>query len=411
MTRFSSFKKNINPIAKITIKLSLLIATLFIFVGIVIITNILVRQLSIQDQRLMQTYVEIYRYYLSPDATNYEEMFFFLEAITPSVTFPIVATDLDGEPLQDYSLYTLNTDIDKYKTIEEQRQYLLKLISEMEENYEPILVYDSEGNVISKFYYKHSKLVDLLKLFPIVSLIIISIIVGVVYVAINLMRNNEQSKIWVGMARETAHQLGTPLSSLLAWLEILRFNKTEPDMIEKTTNEIENDLHRLNTIATRFSKIGSSPDKKIIEIDKVINEVANYYEKRLPNLVGQIQIKRTFEGRKEILANSTLISWVFENLIKNAAEAIEEKGGIIEISTQELSTKKMLILVKDNGKGMSKKMKLQIFEPGFTTKKRGWGIGLSLVKRIVEEYHSGKVYVKDSFAKKGTTFAIELPYE
>ena len=131
----------------------------------------------------------------------------------------------------------------------------------------------------------------------------------------------------------------------------------------------------------------------------------------MPNLVGQIQIKRTFEGRKEILANSTLISWVFENLIKNAAEAIEEKGGIIEISTQELSTKKMLILVKDNGKGMSKKMKLQIFEPGFTTKKRGWGIGLSLVKRIVEEYHSGKVYVKDSFAKKGTTFAIELPYE
>ena len=281
----------------------------------------------------------------------------------------------------------------------------------MEKNYKPILVYDNSGNVISKFYYSHSNLVEVLKLFPFVSIILISTIVGFGYFALASIRNNEQSKIWIGMARETAHQLGTPLSSLLAWLEILRNNKDDKEMINITTNEIENDLNRLNTIAIRFSKIGSKPDKKNINIDNIIEEVANYYEKRLPHISKKVTINRSFTGRTKIFANPMLMTWVFENLIKNAAEAMEGKVGNIEISTQEISNKKILILVKDTGKGMTKKMKFQIFDPGFTTKKRGWGIGLNLVKRIIEEYHNGKIYVKESNLKKGTTFAIELPFE
>ena len=399
------------PIFNLTIKITLLIAMSSVFIGIIFYSNILIKQLIEREKSIMQSYVEIYRYYLSPNASNYENMFFFLESITPSIVFPIITTDLEGEPLQDYSLYTLNTDVEKYKTIEKQRAYLLKLIKKMEKNYKPILVYDNSGNVISKFYYSHSNLVEVLKLFPFVSIILISTIVGFGYFALASIRNNEQSKIWIGMAREKAHQLGTQLSSLLAWLEILRNNKDDKEMINITTNEIENDLNRLNTIAIRFSKIGSKPDKKNINIDNIIEEVANYYEKRLPHISKKVTINRSFTGRTKIFANPMLMTWVFENLIKNAAEAMEGKVGNIEISTQEISNKKILILVKDTGKGMTKKMKFQIFDPGFTTKKRGWGIGLNLVKRIIEEYHNGKIYVKESNLKKGTTFAIELPFE
>ena len=400
-----------SPIFKLTLKIILFVSIVSVFIGMILYTNILIKHLIDREKTIMQSYVQIYHFYLSPDANNYEEMFFFLESITPSIAFPIVTTDINGEPLQDYSLYTLNTDVEKYKTQEEQREYLLNLIKDMEKSYKPILVYDHEGNVISKFYYSHSNLIEMLKYFPFISLILISAIIGIGYFALAAERNNEQSKIWIGMARETAHQLGTPLSSLLAWIEILKTNKDDPSMIDYAANEIENDLNRLNTIAIRFSKIGSLPDKKMIDIDKTIEEVTSYYEKRLPHISNKVTISKSFSGRTQIYANNMLMTWVFENLIKNAAEAMEGQNGQIDISTHELSSKKLLILVKDTGKGMTKKMRFQIFEPGFTTKKRGWGIGLNLVKRIIEEYHNGKVYVKESTLKKGTTFAIELPYD
>ncbi len=403
------FDKISSPFAKITIKAGLLITMLIVFIGTVIFSNVLVNHIVKQENSIMHTYMDIYRYYLTKN--NYEDMLFFLESVTPAVTFPIIITDSEDEPIQDYDAFSLNTEVYKYKTIEKKREYLLKLIKIMHDNYEPILVLDDDGNINSKFYYTHSKLVEHLKIFPIISALAISIIIGIGYFAFTSARNNEQSKVWVGMARETAHQLGTPLSSLLAWLELLRFNKTQPKLIEETADEIEKDINRLNTIAVRFSKIGSLPDKKNIDIKLVIEEVASYYEKRLPHNTSRVDINTTFHGRTELVANNILLSWVFENLIKNAAEAMEGADGTIDISTTEISSKKILILIKDSGKGMSKKMRIQIFEPGFTTKKRGWGIGLNLVKRIVEEYHSGKIYVKDSSLRKGTTFAIELSFE
>jgi len=234
-------------------------------------------------------------------------------------------------------------------------------------------------------------------------------IIGIGYIAFSSAKDSEQSRIWVGMAREAAHQLGTPISSLLAWIELLKLNKSYPEMIENVSSEIENDVERLNIIATRFSKIGSLPDIKPTNIAEKINEVCNYYEKRLPNLARKVTINRKYENPLIINANEILIGWVFENLIKNAFEAMDGKNDEITIYSNRLSNKKLQILVKDTGKGMNAKLKLQIFEPGFTTKKRGWGIGLNLVKRIIEEYHLGKIYVKESAPNKGTTFAIELP--
>ena len=211
------------------------------------------------------------------------------------------------------------------------------------------------------------------------------------------------------MAKEAAHQLGTPLSSLLAWLEIIKFSSDDPQAVTETASEMEKDIQRLNTIAIRFSKIGSTPDKELINISKLIDNVCNYYDKRLPHLGKKIEIIRSLDDRIFVEVNIDLFAWVIENLLKNAAEAIEEKTGQIYIFMRVIPNNKIFIFVKDTGKGMTQKLKRQLFTPGFTTKKRGWGLGLSLCKRIVEEYHDGKIYVKESIIGKGTTFAIEIP--
>jgi len=176
-----------------------------------------------------------------------------------------------------------------------------------------------------------------------------------------------------------------------------------------TANELESDINRLSIIATRFSKIGSAPDLKPIDISEKIDEVILYYERRLPNLSGKIDIYKQYDANIIIKGNDMLISWVFENLIKNGVEAMEGNKGEMTLKIEKISNRLIQILISDTGKGMTTKMKYHIFEPGYTTKKRGWGIGLSLVKRIIEEYHHGKIYVKESIIGKGTTFAIELP--
>jgi signal transduction histidine kinase len=211
------------------------------------------------------------------------------------------------------------------------------------------------------------------------------------------------------MAKEAAHQLGTPLSSILAWIEIMKMNSADPELIEEYLGEMQNDIDRLNKITIRFSKIGSMPEMKKENLADLIDFVTVYFEKRLPNLGKRIQIKKKLDHSIETKLNHDLMEWVFENLIKNAAESIDSKDGLVEISLNN-SKKSILIQVKDNGKGMSNFIRRQVFNPGFTTKKRGWGLGLSLTKRIVEEYHKGRIYIKESVPGKGTIFIVELPH-
>jgi signal transduction histidine kinase len=276
----------------------------------------------------------------------------------------------------------------------------------------PIELYDPKtGNVLQKVYYTHSSLVDKLQYFPLVAILIISVYVFIGYLAFSTTRNHEQSKIWVGMAKEAAHQMGTPLSSLMAWMEILKYGKEEPETINSTLGEMENDVSRLSTIATRFSKIGSLPEKELFDLAELVENVCVYFDKRLPHLGKKVEIVRNFTGPKMAMVNKDLIAWVFENLLKNAAEAIESKSGTITISMREITGNKIYVYVKDNGKGMQPKYKKTVFYPGFSTKKRGWGLGLSLSKRIIEEYHSGKIYIKETVSGKGTTFAIEIPVD
>jgi len=402
------FKRIIIPIAKWQIKAFLAISAFSIVIAVIFFTQVLVDELIQNEQKIINLYSNTYKHYSDP-TKNFENLIFFLDEITPTITFPVIMTDANDEPIEDFASYTLNINLDKSMSIEEQRMFLKRYIQRMAQNYPPIIMGDEEGIVLQKFYYTHSDMIDRLKFFPFIALITIAAFISIGYVAFSSLRKNEQSKVWVGMAREAAHQLGTPLSSLLAWIEILRYSKDDPTAIEDTLSEMGNDVNRLQIITNRFSKIGSMPEKVRLDLTELIENVSIYFEKRLPHLDRKVDIVRDINEPIYINANTDLLAWVFENLLKNAAEAIEDKSGNIRISAQLIRNKYTLVFVSDNGKGLSAKIKRQIFYPGFTTKKRGWGLGLSLARRIVEEYHNGKIYVKDTAIGKGTTFAVEIP--
>ncbi|MGA1435759.1 MAG: sensor histidine kinase, partial [Candidatus Kapaibacteriota bacterium] len=306
----------------------------------------------------------------------------------------------------------LNIDIDTslvpYR-VKIQEKKLVDLLKTMSETYPPILIKDADGLMLGKIYYTNSALIRQLQLLPYIEIIIVSAFVLIGYIAFSYVRRTEESNVWVGMAKEAAHQLGTPLSSLLGWLEILRLNNDNPSTVQETAKEMENDLHRLNTIANRFSKIGSEPTKKRENISEIVEKVCAYMEKRVPHLGKKVVIERNLEDDIHVLANGELLEWVFENVLKNGVESIESQNGLITVAMSKLVKGKVIITLKDNGKGMPGQIRRRIFEPGFTTKKRGWGLGLSLSKRIVDRYHDGKIFVKDSTVGRGTTFVIELP--
>lgn len=278
-------------------------------------------------------------------------------------------------------------------------EYLKKQLAIMKEQNEPILIsYDGKNK--QYIYYRDSDLLNKLTYYPLALILILVLFLAVIYLFYSSNKAAETNKLWTGMAKETAHQIGTPLSSLLGWISILKMEKVDETYID----EIEKDVHRLNTIANRFSKIGSIPELKKENVVTITKQSFDYLESRSSK-----QISFSFSSTKNEIytnLNTELFGWVIENLIKNAIDAMLGKG---ELSLHiENTSKKINITVTDTGKGIPKKLFKQIFKPGFTTKKRGWGLGLSLSKRIVEDYHNGKIFVKKSVIDKGTTFTIVL---
>jgi two-component system, sporulation sensor kinase D len=280
------------------------------------------------------------------------------------------------------------------------KNYLEKQLFMMKSQNKPINV-SYRGESLKQFiYYRDSDLLTKLKYYPIALILILFLFASVIYLFFKSNKVAEQNKLWTGMAKETAHQIGTPLSSLLGWIEILRLENTN----ENTIKEIENDVLRLNTIAERFSKIGSIPELKEQNVVEATSASFDYLKLRSSK-----QVIFKFESSKnEIYAriNLQLFSWVIENLVKNAIDAMEGKGKIALAITE--NEKNVTITIADTGKGIPKHLQHEIFTPGFTTKKRGWGLGLSLAKRIIEDYHNGKIAVLKSELGKGTTFAITL---
>ena len=312
-----------------------------------------------------------------------------LEILQSNTTTPMIKVGSDG------SLEHNNIDEEKAKD----SLYLVTLIEKFKGENQPIEIrYD--GKVLSTLYYGNSPLLNKLKYYPLALLLIIILFAAVAYFFYRSSKNAAQNKLWTGMAKETAHQIGTPLSSLVGWTEILKSENINPDYIV----EIEKDIDRLQTITDRFSKIGSAPTLVEVDIVEATRSSYDYLKARSSKLIN-------FESRipeNEILVNlnAQLFSWTIENLVKNAIDAMKGKGDIkLELTQLE---KQVFIHITDTGKGISKKQFTKIFDPGYTTKRRGWGLGLSLAKRIIEDYHNGKIKVLTSEIGKGTTIQIML---
>lgn len=288
-------------------------------------------------------------------------------------------------------------NLDSIKSLDE--VYVREQLAIMKSENKPIEM-SYQGKNKQFIYYKDSNLLNKLTYYPLALILILILFLSVIYLFYNSNKASETNKLWTGMAKETAHQIGTPLSSLLGWIAILKMERVDETYIA----EIEKDVERLNTIANRFSKIGSVPELKKENIVAITKTAFDYLESRSSK-----QITFSFTSNTDIInanLNVELFGWVIENLIKNAIDAMLGKGKL-KLTIDDVG-KKVKISISDTGKGMPKKLFKQIFNPGFTTKKRGWGLGLSLSKRIVEDYHKGKIYVKKSEIDKGTNFEILL---
>ena len=312
-----------------------------------------------------------------------------LEIITSNTTTPMIKVNDDGSI--DYN----NIDEEKAKD----SLYLVGLIEKFKKENRPIEI-KYKNKVLSMLYYGNSPLLNKLKYYPLALLLIIILFAAVVYFFYRSAKTADQNKLWTGMAKETAHQIGTHLSSLVGWTEILKTEQVNPDYIQ----EIEKDIDRLKTITERFSKIGSAPTLEKMDIVEATIDSYDYLKSRSSKLINfEIIIP---EHQIFVDLNEQLYSWTIENLVKNAIDAMKGKGDLkVELFQVE---KQVFIKITDTGKGIHKNQFTKIFEPGFTTKKRGWGLGLSLAKRIIEDYHNGKIKVLESEIGKGTTIQITL---
>lgn len=318
---------------------------------------------------------------------------FFDEVVVNSANVPVIITDSIRK-----NVYA-SGGIDTMKL--KDSASVSAMIQAMEEQNPPIIIrFDSQPARL--IFYKDSELLTRLQYYPIIQFAVIGAFLLVAYILFSISRRAEQNKVWVGMARETAHQLGTPISSLMAWIDFI----PETPENKMYLDELRNDVSRLSQVSERFSNIGSKPELTHVEIVPVFNDSMDYIRARSPKTI-RFTLNASIPDDYQILLNTNLFRWVLENLMKNAVDAIEHHEGRIDIAVFEMD-RTLVIDISDNGKGIQKKMQKMIFNPGFTTKKRGWGLGLALCRRIITEYHQGKINLKSSIPGKGTTFRIIL---
>lgn len=371
-------------------KLLLFFIAVGIGIGSLWYTNKLVYELSGEEEKKVELWAEATRYVLETQKETVD-LNFLLKVIENNTTIPVILTDQNNK-----ILFFRNIDsIKAYKN-----EYLMEQLEVMKEFRLPMTIKLDNGKY-NYIYYRESVILKKLTIYPYIQLLVIIIFVIISYLAFSFSRRAEQNKVWLGLSRETAHQLGTPTSSLMAWVELLKETNQDCNLIL----ELEKDVIRLNIITERFSKIGSIPKLEQMDLYFAINESVEYMQKRVPFSVN-LQIVNGNDGII-VAINKHLFGWVLENLIKNALDAVVNAGFIeIRIST---NSNKVFVDIIDNGKGISKGNFKRVFKPGFTTKTRGWGLGLSLTKRIIEEYHHGKIFVLHSEINRGTTFRIILP--
>lgn len=386
---------------KSTLKVIILLIAAIIGTISIYYTNSLVSELKQREKTFIDLYAKTIE--MAANQDNDDIPFLFQEIVVPNNNIPVILTDNMGNYVNHR-----NIDIDESYSEEKKAQIIEEELEEMREAYQPIeiVLKDPKTGMVYDFqwvYYKNSFLLTQLQYYPYIQLSVIAGFALLAYMIFSYSRTAEQNSVWIGLAKETAHQLGTPLSSLMAWLEYFRADPEayDPDIVK----ELDKDIDRLQMITARFSSIGSVPTLKEENLVQAIKSTVSYLQNRISTKVN-MQLKADSEAIP-VMINKPLFDWVIENICKNAVDAMGGVGSIM-INIQQHKHEKVVIDITDTGKGIPKSKINQVFTPGYTTKKRGWGLGLSLAQRIVEHYHKGKIYVKQSELDVGTTFRIIL---
>ncbi len=385
-------------------KFALIGFAILIGISSLFVTNILVKELKQEERKKIELWAAATNQLVN--LTGEGDFSLAIKVISENNNIPVILVD-DCDTILESRNFEIYTKVDSFffsigvlSPTEITPEFLRKELTSIKENGETPIEVPIIGDT-QWIYYKDSVLLNRLRFYPIYQLGFIGIFMFIAYFIFSSSRRSEQNQVWAGMAKETAHQLGTPLSSLMAWLELLKSKEGMKEMVV----EMEKDIIRLETITARFSKIGSKPNLETLNIIELLKESTNYLKSRFPE---KVNIKMNFE-KEEVLVpvSQVLLNWVIENICKNAVDAIKGKGEI-EVSVIEEKTH-VLINISDNGVGINRSILKNIFKPGVTSKKRGWGLGLSLSKRIVEQYHKGSLFVMQSEKGVGTTFTIKLP--
>jgi len=379
------------------IKGGIFLIGVFLVIGLFSYTRYLSSELREDNREVVKLYAEIIAETVKDDSnTNID---FIFENIIKKVKFPIIQSGRNKNP-QLWTNLPENIDSDSDR---------LKLVLSMDKINKPIpLVFDDKINGPITFGYLHygdSRLIQKIQIWTYIELLSIGIFILFGFIGFSFIRNSEKQHIWVGLSRETAHQLGTPVSALLGWLDYL---KNDTSNIEKILPEMESDIERLQQVNRRFSKMGSKPEMEFFDLSKRIESVLSYLNHRIPTLGKKVDLVNDIDPDIKIMANGTLISWTIENLIRNSIDSISGEAGLIRLSMSQ-DQNNVKIRISDNGCGVPKKDWKNIFRPGFSTKKSGWGLGLSLCQRIINEVHKGDIYVLESRINSGTVFEINIP--
>ena len=376
-------------------KIFLLVLAVFISLGSLLYTNILVRKLSADQRKTVSLLADAYKQInIEQMKDEVGDLSFLFRIIKTNETIPLILCDS-----KDNIIDHRNLDSAKVK----RPGYLLRQLNIMKSKHKPIYIYLSVKNQM-RIYYKDSKLLNQLKVYPFIQLMLVILFILIAYFAFNSSQKYEQNKVWIGLSKETAHQLGTPVSSLMALSENIKAEKGK--ISQALIDELEKDIHRLAIITDRFSRIGSVPKFEEHNIHEMVKSSIDYLR---PRISQKVSLEFAAGSDEDLIVHiiPSLFDWVIENLCKNAVNAMEGKGKIT-INIMQKSDE-VVIDISDTGKGIPRTKYQTIFQPGYTTSKMGWGLGLTLCKRIIENYHKGFIYVKHSEINKGTTFRIKLP--
>ncbi|HNW59767.1 MAG TPA: HAMP domain-containing sensor histidine kinase [bacterium] len=396
-----SFRKTLYMFSG-TLRYLFVVVVILCIAGINFYVQGLVKDLRKQSRDIAEFYALTYQR-LAVAADQPEVLDWLFVNIISRATFPLVLTDREGNPSSWQGLAVPDT-----ARSPEALKQVRKVLAKMRQENEPIPI-TYKDIVLSYLYFGDSVLITRLQYLPWVTLSGIGLLVLAAFLGFGSIKSSEQRFIWVGMAKETAHQLGTPISSLLGWLELLKLPHLGAAQREQTLTDMETDIKRLEKIAARFSHIGSEALLDPQEVQPVLHDVCEYLRKRLPKTGNQIQLIEQYGACKPVPLNRELFEWAVENLIKNAIDAVKGKKGVIEIITMPLNGKnRVAIDIRDNGVGITTKRRNDVFKAGYSTKKRGWGLGLNFARRIVEEYHHGRLFIKESHIGKGTTMRMIL---